>query len=80
MQADGETLKNNQTGELLKPNMDVGFYKRWMKQATLLATPSLQVLWWQIGTDNFERVWKDDGIKEPFISIFIWTVVFSILT
>jgi maltose/maltodextrin transport system permease protein len=25
-------------------------------------------------------VWKDDGIKEPFISIFIWTVVFSVLT
>lgn len=26
---------------------------------------------------TFERVWKDDGIKEPFISIFIWTIVFS---
>ncbi|MDF5399373.1 ABC transporter permease subunit, partial [Vibrio parahaemolyticus] len=33
-----------------------------------------------IGTHNFERVWKDDGIKEPFISIFIWTIVFSALT
>ena len=34
----------------------------------------------EIGTANFERVWKDEGIKEPFISIFIWTVVFSICT
>ena len=33
-----------------------------------------------IGTHNFERVWKDDGIKEPFISIFIWTVIFSVCT
>ena len=31
-----------------------------------------------VGTHNFERVWKDDGIKEPFHLIFIWTVVFSV--
>ncbi len=34
----------------------------------------------QIGADNFERVWTDDGIKEPFIGIFIWTIVFSVLS
>ncbi len=33
-----------------------------------------------IGTHNFERVWKDEGIKESFINIFIWTVIFSVLT
>ncbi|MBE3670212.1 maltose ABC transporter permease MalF [Vibrio navarrensis] len=80
MQADGETLKNNQTGELLKPNMDVGFYQAINEQGEFVGSTVSPGFVVQIGTDNFERVWKDDGIKEPFISIFIWTVVFSILT
>ncbi|EJK2114483.1 maltose ABC transporter permease MalF [Vibrio navarrensis] len=80
MQADGETLKNNQTGELLKPNMDVGFYQAINEQGEFVGSTVSPGFVVQIGTDNFERVWKDEGIKEPFISIFIWTVVFSILT
>ncbi|EHD0091555.1 maltose ABC transporter permease MalF [Vibrio vulnificus] len=80
MQADGETLKNNQTGELLKPNMDVGFYQAMDEAGNFVGNTVSPGFVVQIGTDNFERVWKDDGIKEPFISIFIWTVVFSILT
>ncbi|CDT40985.1 Maltose transport system permease protein malF [Vibrio coralliirubri] len=80
LQDDGETLYNNESGETLKPNMEVGFYqpvddKGEFKGNTI--SPGFVV---EIGTANFERVWKDDGIKEPFISIFIWTVVFSICT
>ncbi len=32
-----------------------------------------------MGWNNFERVLTDDGIKEPFVGIFIWTVVFAFL-
>ncbi|MCG3758634.1 maltose ABC transporter permease MalF [Vibrio cincinnatiensis] len=80
LQEDGLTLFNNRTGETLKPNMDVGFYQVIDEQGQFVGgnvSPGFIV---SIGSHNFERVWKDDGIKEPFISIFIWTVVFSVLS
>lgn len=80
LQDDGTTLINNNTGETLKPNMDVGFYQPvddMGKFSGKTVSPGFIV---NISTANFERVWKDEGIKEPFISIFIWTVVFSALT
>ena len=33
-----------------------------------------------IGWDNFLRVLQDKGIQQPFVKIFIWTVLFSGLT
>ncbi len=33
-----------------------------------------------IGWDNFTRVFHDEGIQKPFFAIFVWTVVFSVLT
>ncbi len=60
--------------------MDVGFYQAMDEAGNFVGNTVSPGFVVQIGTDNFERVWKDDGIKEPFISIFIWTVVFSILT
>lgn len=80
MQADGETLVNNQTGDTLRPNMDVGFYQPIDENGQFIGSTVSPGFVVQIGTHNFERVWKDDGIKEPFINIFIWTVVFSTLT
>ncbi|VEA70470.1 Maltose transport system permease protein malF [Serratia rubidaea] len=32
------------------------------------------------GWKNFLRVAQDEGIKQPFISIFVWTLVFSLLS
>lgn len=80
MQDDGETLYNNETGETLKPNMEVGFYQPVDENGAFIGNTISPGFVVEIGTANFERVWKDDGIKEPFISIFIWTVVFSICT
>ncbi|MEH0690102.1 maltose ABC transporter permease MalF [Vibrio cholerae] len=77
LQEDGEALYNNHTGEMLRPNMDVGFYQPVDEQGQFVGNTVSPGFIVTIGTDNFERVWKDDGIKEPFISIFIWTVVFS---
>ena len=80
LQGDGETLINNESGEVLKPNMEVGFYQPVDEKGEFIGNTISPGFVVDIGTANFERVWKDDGIKEPFISIFIWTVVFSICT
>ncbi len=80
LQADGEALYNNETGETLRPNWDVGFYQAvdGNGQFTGSTVPPGFII--TIGSHNFERVWKDEGIKEPFIGIFIWTIVFSALS
>ncbi|ANS87421.1 Maltose transport system permease protein MalF [Vibrio scophthalmi] len=80
LQADGETLYNNRTQETLRPNMDVGYYQPIDENDQFISNTVSPGFIVNIGTHNFERVWKDDGIKEPFISIFIWTVIFASLT
>lgn len=80
LQDDGETLINNQNGEVLRPNLEVGFYQPVDEQGQFSGSTVSPGFIVSIGTHNFERVWKDEGIKEPFISIFIWTVLFSVLT
>ncbi|AXN33372.1 maltose ABC transporter permease MalF [Vibrio coralliilyticus] len=77
LQADGETLYNNETQENLRPNNEAGFYQPVDENGQFVGSTVSPGFIVTIGTDNFERVWKDDGIKEPFISIFIWTIVFS---
>ncbi|MED0262215.1 maltose ABC transporter permease MalF [Escherichia coli] len=32
------------------------------------------------GWKNFTRVFTDEGIQKPFLAIFVWTVVFSLIT
>ncbi|WP_456294720.1 maltose ABC transporter permease MalF [Vibrio sp. AK197] len=77
LQDDGETLINNETGETLRPNMDVGYYQPVDDTGAFVGNTVSPGFVVTIGSHNFERVWKDDGIKEPFISIFIWTIIFS---
>jgi maltose/maltodextrin transport system permease protein len=80
MQEDGETLIDNSSGNTLKPNWEVGFYQAVNPQGDFIGNTISPGFIVNVDTANFERVWKNDGIKEPFISIFIWTVVFSGLT
>ncbi|MEF1174638.1 maltose ABC transporter permease MalF, partial [Vibrio sinaloensis] len=80
LQDDGESLYSNRTGETLRPNMEVGFYQPVDENGQFTGSTVSPGFVVGIGAKNFERVWKDDGIKEPFVSIFIWTVVFSALT
>lgn len=77
---DGTTLINNQSQEVLLPNMETGFYQTIDGAGNYIGTPVSPGFSVVIGTANFERIWKDDGIKEPFVSIFIWTVIFSVLS
>ncbi|MBS9426016.1 maltose ABC transporter permease MalF [Photorhabdus caribbeanensis] len=77
---DGKALTDNQTGTLYRPNTDTGFYQsvnaegKWGNETL---TPGFTV---SIGWKNFLRVIQDEGIQKPFLAIFVWTVVFSLLT
>ncbi|WP_321408268.1 maltose ABC transporter permease MalF [Tolumonas auensis] len=81
LQEDGRGLRNNQTGELYQPNDEMGFYQavdakgEWIAETRM--SPGYTVT---IGWDNFLRVLQDKGIQQPFIKIFIWTVLFAGLT
>lgn len=73
-------LVNNQSGVKYRPNNDIGFYQSINADGTWgdeKLSPGYTVT---IGWDNFTRVFTDEGIQKPFIAIFIWTVVFSVLT
>lgn len=78
--ADDGTLTNQQSGVKYRPNDHIGFYESvdadgsWAGERL---SPGYTVT---IGWDNFARVFTDDGIQKPFFAIFVWTVVFSVLT
>ncbi len=78
--ADDGTLTNNQSGVNYRPNDHIGFYESVNADGSWAGeqlSPGYTVT---IGWDNFTRVFTDDGIQKPFFAIFVWTVVFSVLT
>ncbi|GLR73311.1 maltose ABC transporter permease MalF [Aliivibrio sifiae] len=80
LQEDGETLYNNKTETYFKANHETGFYQEVNDNDAFIGDPISPGFVVNVGAANFERIWKDDGIKEPFISIFIWTVIFATCT
>ncbi|WP_261835918.1 maltose ABC transporter permease MalF [Vibrio ishigakensis] len=80
LQDDGRSMLNNETDQIFMPNMDTGFYQPVDENGNFVGNSVSPGFVVGVGTHNFERVWKDEGIKEPFISIFIWTVIFSVCT
>jgi len=80
LQDDQSTLVSQLDGEVLKPNMDVGFYQAVNANGEFVGdgiSPGFVV---SNGWDNFTRIFLDKGIQGPFIQIFIWTVIFAGLT
>lgn len=72
---DGDALVHVVSGDVLKPDFRTGFY---VNQATGEAvSPGFKV---GVGAENFRRIFTDAKFREPFIRIFIWTIVFSALT
>ena len=57
--------------------METGFYQTIDAKGNYIGDPISPGFTVVIGTANFERIWQDDGIKEPFINIFFWTIIFS---
>ncbi|MEC5163188.1 MULTISPECIES: maltose ABC transporter permease MalF [unclassified Janthinobacterium] len=71
--ADGN-LKKLATGELIKPNFQTGFYQSPEGESL---EPGFKV---NVGFANFARIFADQAFREPFLRIFVWTVVFSTIT
>jgi maltose/maltodextrin transport system permease protein len=59
---------------LYRPNLDTGFFESAQGDRML---PGFKV---GIGWDNYRRLLTDANIRGPFVSIFVWTVVFAGLT
>lgn len=77
---DNETLLNLQNGEMLKPNFKIGNYQKVNKNGEFIGealSPGFVV---NAGLKNFKRIFLDEGIKGPFLQIFVWTVLFAALT
>ncbi|MBV7406496.1 maltose ABC transporter permease MalF [Enterobacter sp. ENT03] len=77
---DDGALTNNQSGVVYRPNNDIGYFQavnadgNWGDEKL---SPGYTVT---IGWKNFMRVFTDEGIQKPFFAIFVWTVIFSLLT
>jgi maltose/maltodextrin transport system permease protein len=69
-----DTLVSTIDGSVLTPDHHVGFYRN---AAGETVTPGWRVF---IGLQNFERVFGSEGIRQPMVSIFIWTVSFALLS
>jgi maltose/maltodextrin transport system permease protein len=68
------TLANRQTGDVLTPNFDTGFYETKTGEQV---RPGFKV---DIGFGNYRRMIEDQEFRGPFIAIFLWTVMFAGLT
>lgn len=78
--SENNTLTNNETGKIYKANDNTGFFQainetgEWLNETL---EPGYTVI---VGWQNFLKIFTDQGIQKPFIQIFIWTVLFSLLT
>ena len=70
----GGGLKRLADGVLYQPNRDTGFFEDAQGQRL---QPGFKV---NVGLANYTRMFGDPDMRGPFLSIFIWTVVFAGLT
>ena len=71
---DDDTLVNVVDGSRLVPDHERGFY---VDEAGSTVPPGWRV---NVGTANFERVFRSEGVRAPLLSIFVWTLVFATLS
>jgi len=84
--ADPYALRNEKTGQYLRPclpnmemcsNIETGYYyyiNDAGKFTSEKITPGFVV---DVGWKHFSRVISDEGIRGPFLQIFVWTVLFA---
>jgi maltose/maltodextrin transport system permease protein len=68
------SLTSHADGSIVKPNFSSGFFET---AAGEKLQPGFQV---RVGWDNYKRIFTDTRFQEPFVRIFVWTVLFSALT
>jgi maltose/maltodextrin transport system permease protein len=71
---DDGTLLNTADGSRLTPDDNVGFYRN---DAGETVAPGWRV---NVGFANFQRVLFNEGIRQPMLQIFLWTVSFALLS
>jgi maltose/maltodextrin transport system permease protein len=79
---EGELLKNNRTGAIVKANFETGFYQEYDESTQQFVSDEGLAPGFIVanGIANFERIYQDEGIQEPFMEIFIWTIFFAVAT
>jgi maltose/maltodextrin transport system permease protein len=80
LQGDKLTLVNLLDGQVLKPNMETGYYQKVNDAGEFMGQGLAPGFTVAAGWTNFARIFLDKGIQEPFIQIFIWTIIFAGLT
>lgn len=73
-------LRNNENGKLYKANDETGFFQAVNESGDWLSETLEPGYTVGSGFHNFVKIFTDKGIQKPFVQIFIWTVVFSLLT
>ncbi|TDR73048.1 maltose ABC transporter permease MalF [Paludibacterium purpuratum] len=68
------SLKNLQTGDVLRPNFQTGFYQT---AAGANVQPGFRV---DVGWKNFVRLFGSAELQAPLMRVFAWTVLFAGLT
>ena len=65
------------SGTVYRPNRDTGFFEGQGAQKGQRLQPGFKV---NVGLANYTRMFGDPDMRGPFLSIFIWTVLFAGLT
>jgi maltose/maltodextrin transport system permease protein len=75
--ADG-SITRAEDSAVYKPNHNTGFYESTdIAKAGDRLTPGFTV---NVGLANYARMVNDENFRGPFISIFLWTLTFALLT
>ena len=67
-------LRRTSDGMILTASDEVGFY---IDEQGRQVPPGWRVF---VGADNFERIAESRGVREPMVTIFVWTVTFAFLS
>ena len=75
--SDDYMLRNNETGEIMMPNRETGYYQYVDAEGHFTGGAEAPGFIVNVGWKNFMRVMTDPGIQGPFLQIFVWTVIFA---
>ena len=69
-----DSFRNSGTGEVVKPDFNAGYY---VDEKGHPIGPGFQV---NIGLKNFTRIVADESVRGPFITVFVWTILFALFS
>jgi ABC-type sugar transport system permease subunit len=69
-----DAILDNKTGELYRADNTAGYF---VSNSGEQLRPGYQVY---VGLFNFTRLFNDPGLRGPLLNIFVWTVVFALMS